>query len=133
MNDENLKNQNNTFHDTAVLEDYEVEIVKKIGFWATLLYRLKNKNIKLLPAGNTKPQKTYKSIHYMWNLGSLKTSLFNTLDNIWQFIYKEKSDTKINSISPQIIGNENNNSKNTTSDIPIIMPKPINPNNKSGQ
>lgn len=126
MNDENLKNQNNAFHDANVLEDYEIEIVKKIGFWATLLYKFKNKNVKLLPSGNTKPQKTYKSIFYMWNLGSFKISLFNTLDNFKSSISKHEITDNKNYINLQIIGKEDNYKQNIESNTSVIIPKPIN-------
>jgi len=124
MNDENFKNQNNNFHENTVLEDYEIEVVKKISFWANLIYKFKN--IKLLPSGNTKPQKTYKSIFYMWNLGSFKNSIFNTLDTLKASFSKSQNINSKNSIDLQIIGKNNNyqSSKNSNK-ISIIIPTPI--------
>ena len=73
MNKRNSSNINNNSNSTDVLQDYEIEVVKKIGFWANLFYKItKHKDQKLLSSGNTKPQKTYKSISYLWFLGDIK-------------------------------------------------------------
>ena len=36
MNKGNSSNINNNSNSTDVLQDYEIEVVKKIGFWANL-------------------------------------------------------------------------------------------------
>ena len=125
MNDENFKNQNNTFQNAQTMEDYDIEIVKKISFWTTLFYKFKNKNVKLLPSGNTKPQSTYKSITYMWLLGDLKNSLFSKFDKLKSTIIKQKEIQITNSYisNAQINTNSNINA--------IIVPRTVNINNKS--
>ena len=64
--DDNLKNENKNIHDETILENYDAEVIKKISFWANLIYKIKNgKNQKFLPSTELKPQKTYKSIFYI--------------------------------------------------------------------
>lgn len=134
MNDKKLVNQNNNFHEANVLKDYEIEVVKKISFWASLFYKLKKQNTKFLPAVSNTPRKTYKSISYMWNLGNFKASLFNILDNLKNSISKSETTINNNSINLQIIGKGNNHdeiSKTTQNNISVIIPKQINKiNNK---
>lgn len=136
MNKENYGNINNNSNSTDVLQDYEIEVVKKIGFWANLFYKItKHKDQKLLSSGNTKPQKTYKSISYLWFLGDIKNSVFNTLDNLKNSISYKNLENNSNFLKPEIIGknisNENNNIENlenvqlNTNTQDIIIPKPI--------
>ena len=124
MNDENFKNQNNTFQNAQTMEDYDIEIVKKISFWTTLFYKFKNKNVKLLPSGNTQPQSTYKSITYMWLLGDLRNSLFSKFDKLKSKIFKQKEIQTTNSYI-------SNSQINTNSSVnTIIVPKTVDIKNK---
>lgn len=127
MDDMNFKNQNNTSQKTTTLNDYEIEVVKKISFWASLFYNVKNKKEqKLLPSITCSPPKTYKSISYMWNIGSLRTSLFNTFDSFKKIIIHSKKDSTINTLKREIIGKNIKPSlmQNSTS-TNIIIPKNI--------
>lgn len=128
MNDINLKNQNNNIQDESAIKNYEVEVVKKISFWANLIYKIKNgKAQKLLPAAELKPQKTYKSISYMWNMGNIRASLFNTLDTVRNFFFNPFEKNPINSIEAQIIGKGDTSvAALKENQINFIIPKPIN-------
>lgn len=130
MSDINLENQNNNIHDEAVLKDYEV--VKKLSFWASIIYKIKNgKAQKFLPSADLKPQKTYKSISYMWNMGNLRTSLFNTLDSIRNFFINPFTKSPINSLEAQIIGKSDSTAVINEPNLNFIIPKPINLNKKN--
>lgn len=123
MDDKNLKNQNNI----NTLEDYEIEIVKKISFWTKLLYNIKNKKEqKLLPSGDSKAKKTYKSIFYMWNFGSFRTNLFNTLESFRNSITTPDKNSHTNTLYTEIIGNNSDFEQITTQlEKTIIIPKSI--------
>ena len=124
MNDINLKNQNNNIQDETVLHNYEV--VKKISFITNLIYKIKNsKTQKLLPTTELKPQKTFKSIHYMWNMANFRTSLFNILDSIRNFLSNSFQKNPVNSLEAQIIGKSNNVVILSETPINFIIPKPI--------
>lgn len=115
------------FHNSDVLENSKVEAVKKLSFWTHLFYRIRaGKAQKLLPSAEQKPQKTEKSIFYMWNLGNFRTTIFNSLDSIRNTFVNSFEKGTINSLKAQIIGKDITNSvalKN--SDLAIIVPKPI--------
>ena len=124
MNDINLKNQNNNIQDETVLHNYDV--VKKISFITNLIYKIKNsKTQKLLPTTELKPQKTFKSIYYMWNMANFRTSLFNILDSIRNFLSNSFQKNPVNSLEAQIIGKSNNVVILNETPINFIIPKPI--------
>ncbi len=112
--------------DTNLSDEYYV--VKKISFWTNLFYKIKNnKQPKLLSSVELKPQKTFKSIFYMWNLGNFRTLLFNSLDFFNNIFFHFLEKNSINSIQTQIIGKDINNTiAINNSKISIIVPKPIN-------
>lgn len=125
--DDNLKNENKNIHDETILENYDAEVIKKISFWANLIYKIKNgKNQKFLPSTELKPQKTYKSIFYMWNMGNLKISLFNKLDSVRNIFVNSIHKNNINSLEAQIIGKGDSAVVLKDSQINFIIPKPIN-------
>lgn len=115
------------FHNSDVFQNSKVEAVKKLSFWAHLFYRiLAGKAQKLLPSAELKPQKTYKSIFYMWNLGNFRTVLFNSLDSIRNSFVHAFEKSNINSLKTQIIGKDINSSVSLkNSELAIIVPKPI--------
>ncbi len=125
--DDNLKNENKNIHDETILENYDAEVIKKISFWANLIYKIKNgKNQKFLPSTELKPQKTYKSIFYMWNMGNLKISLFNKLDSVRNIFVNSIHKNNINSLEAQIIGKGDSAIVLKDPQINFIIPKPIN-------
>lgn len=115
------------FHNSDVLENSKVEAVKKLSFWTHLFYRIRaGKAQKLLPSAELKPQKTEKSIFYMWNLGNFRTTIFSSLDSIRNTFVNSFEKSTINSLKAQIIGKDITNSstlKNT--ELAIIVPKPV--------
>lgn len=115
------------FHNADVLENSKAEAVKKLSFWTHLFYRIRvGKAQKLLPLGEPKPQKTEKSIFYMWSLGNFRTTIFNSLDFIRNTFVNSFEKSTINSLKAQIIGKDIiSHSTLKNSELTIIVPKPV--------
>ena len=72
-----IKDSKKIENESAVLEDYEVEVAEKRGFFAGIIDKIKGKNsTKLLTSGNKDNfQKTNRSISSMWAVGSIRRGL----------------------------------------------------------
>jgi len=115
------------FHNSDVLENSKVEAVKKLNFWTHLFYRIRvGKAQKLLPSAELKPQKTEKSIFYMWNLGNFRATIFSSLDSIRNTFVNSFEKSTINSLKAQIIGKDITKSSTlNNTELAIIVPKPV--------
>ena len=116
MNNKESKNTNikNTDSTPIDLEDYKSEI-KENAFFKIF----QNFHKKALPSGNQKPVHTTNiSINSMMLLGNFKSKLFKALETIQKIFVSNKNSSK-NSISPQIINEEETQMNNQNLDSTI--------------
>lgn len=90
------------------LNDYEIEVdmPEKKGFFANIIDKLKgNNSTKLLDSGEKETfQKTSRSISSMWAMGSLRSTISKTFDNISKALFKSSEKVEQNNITTEIIG-----------------------------
>lgn len=104
---ENAKLNNDSIDSLSDLKDYEIKTPDKKNLFSSFLNIFKNKNQKLLDSGNH-TKTTTRSISSMWRMGNLRTSLFNSIENIRKSISGKFSKTEIrNKITPEIYVEEN--------------------------
>lgn len=105
MNSE-IEDSKNIENESAVLEDYEVEVAEKKGFFAGIIDKIKGRNgTKLLTSGNKDNfQKTNRSISSMWAVGSIRRSLMQGLESINRTLFGKTEKVDQSNITTEVIG-----------------------------
>ena len=105
------------------LEDYELQVEEKKSFINKIISKLKsNKDKKLLPAGTSKPKKTYQSILSMWKIATARASLLNALEKVNKIVIKQKTTLK-NKYKAYIIGKQITEETTPEEDEKILQEK----------
>lgn len=95
-------------NDSASLNDYEIEVSEKKGFFVSLVDRIKGGNsTKLLESGNKDTfQKTNRSISSMWTIGSLRRALMEKLETFNRSIFGAQENVDQSNITTHVIGRD---------------------------
>ena len=101
-----IKDSKKIENESAVLEDYEVEVAEKRGFFAGIIDKIKGKNsTKLLTSGNKDNfQKTNRSISSMWAVGSIRRGLMQGLENLNRTLFGQAEKVDQSNITTEVVG-----------------------------
>ena len=124
-----IKDSKKIENESAVLEDYEVEVAEKRGFFAGIIDKIKGKNsTKLLTSGNKDNfQKTNRSISSMWAVGSIRRGLMQGLENLNRTLFGQAEKVDQSNITTEVVGKTpqnredlSQNAEKTASFEPVI-------------
>lgn len=129
-----MSNEQNQNPNNSNLNDYEIDVPEKKGFWARILEKITNKSPKALTDGKVeKTPVTNTSISSMWSLRSLRAALVNTLETARKAIFPSRENETQNGFDTVVIGREDSKNPEKNEDLgkeqpamaKVIFPKDI--------